>query len=210
MVTTGGFYVLMLPLLKQCLCISAGIFYSLLCLISFVSGLFATCLDPTDTAVSAQLHPTLQNAHIDLSSLQQSCSICKTRVHDYSKHCGQCNRCVEGFDHHCKWLNNCVGKRNYAYFAVLIWSASAVLAVEIGLGVYVLQMVTRDEGKQRLEEVYGVHRGQIAAFTGLLGLIVVCLCLCFFPLLRLVVLQLYLRRRGISTYEYHLLTRQRK
>ena len=204
-VTVASFYVLILPMLRPVVGISAGLLYSLLCLFSLVSGVLTTALDPTDSVVPTQVLASKQ-----LPVPQQSCSICKVRVHDYSKHCAQCNRCVQGFDHHCKWLNNCVGKRNYACFAVLIGSASALLAQEIALGVYVLQLVYRREGEDRLGAVYGLSSENITAFTVVLAVVLLCLSLCFVPLMRLVLLQLYLRRRGITTYEYHLLCRQRK
>ena len=198
--TVGSFYALVLPVLDPLPALLSCILYSLLCLLSLASGLTAMLTDPTDPSTS---HPSPLPLH-------QYCSICKSRVQDYSKHCGQCNRCVNGFDHHCKWLNNCIGARNYRYFAVLIGSVSLLLVVEIVFGVVALQGVRTEDGRERLGNRYGVEGKWVVGVMVGLGVDLVGLIGCFVPLFRLVLLQLYLRKRGLTTYEYHMITRQRK
>lgn len=56
----------------------------------------------------------------EVKTFEFICQLCKTHVHNRTKHCGECNRCVAVFDHHCKWLNNCIGELNYKWFMALI------------------------------------------------------------------------------------------
>jgi palmitoyltransferase ZDHHC9/14/18 len=51
----------------------------------------------------------------------KSCNIWRPpRAH----HCRVCDNCIETQDHHCVWLNNCMGRRNYRYFFVFVWTGT--------------------------------------------------------------------------------------
>ena len=50
------------------------------------------------------------------------CSACDIYRPPRTIHCGTCGCCIERLDHHCPWIGTCVGKRNYKYFIVFLWS----------------------------------------------------------------------------------------
>lgn len=50
------------------------------------------------------------------------CSSCHIYRPPRTVHCGACGCCIERLDHHCPWIGTCVGKRNYKYFILFMWS----------------------------------------------------------------------------------------
>ena len=57
------------------------------------------------------------------------CPTCQCHLPPRAYHCKRCNRCVLRRDHHCAWLRSCIGFYNYKFFILLLYYASALLAL---------------------------------------------------------------------------------
>lgn len=62
-------------------------------------------------------------------------------------HCYICMHCVERFDHHCPWIGVCIGKKNYFWFVVYIFTKSAFLLFVLGVSIYGIVKAVQNEQK---------------------------------------------------------------
>lgn len=75
----------------------------------------------------------------NLKDGERVCATCNIVRPPRAKHCKYCSHCVEVFDHHCPWVGVCVGKGNYPFFILLLFSAflgSAYICVFSGYYLY--------------------------------------------------------------------------
>ena len=109
-----------------------------------------------------------------------------------SKHCKICDKCVYKFDHHCNWINNCIGEKNYNYFFILLISSFSNLILKVSF--FILSIKNYFILGKNLNSNLKIL---ITYFIfGLVDLIVSC------NIIYLIVMHIYLRRKGLTTYEY--------
>lgn len=131
------------------------------------------------------------------------CSTCNCNVGSRTKHCRLCNKCVSVFDHHCNWLNTCIGNKNYTLFLILILCVFIFTASVTVLGIHQIVLIAKSEDHQRLIFNNSYWNGSSAAlvygFGGFLIFLNGCLSIL---VLQLILLHMYLLKKGYTTYEY--------
>lgn len=141
---------------------------------------------------------TWKNAGDDVGqTVGNFCRLCFKYVKDKSRHCKICNKCVVGFDHHCSLLNNCIGENNYIYFIKLLTSSLC-----ISLSVFIFSFLLTVRIAYQLEKI---SNSKVLPINVVLGLNILTLILTFSVVLgicSLLLLHLYLKYLGMTTYEY--------
>lgn len=201
---------LVLPLYSARLSIALGTAYFLNFALTVFFWLRATLTDPTDSVILAERKALALSQHFDSRLYKEICTICTAHVNEDSKHCGKCNRCVEGFDHHCKWLNNCIGLRNYRFFALLITVFAFQLLQQTISSLILLCSLITGSTSSSLSHFYSLEGSEAVLFEAILGLFTCLTLICLLFLTQLILLHVWLRCKGLTTYEYIMSKRQRK
>ncbi|KAM9852640.1 palmitoyltransferase ZDHHC11 isoform 2-T2 [Aulostomus maculatus] len=202
----------------------------LIFVVHFLSHIAAVTIDPADASVRAKqsyaapmpLFDRTKQPHV-IQDLR--CTLCDVKVGPKVKHCGVCNKCVGDFDHHCKWLNTCVGGRNYWFFFGALSSATlgAFVLVVIILFIFI-QHYLDPSSLRTAPQFHGVlGNGTWLAFLPLapvkansaalliVAFVTILLSItCLLLLSHLLGFQVYLFVKGISTYDYIKMQRQKE
>ncbi|KAJ0065972.1 hypothetical protein NL108_001186 [Boleophthalmus pectinirostris] len=196
----------------------------------FVTRLAAEIIDPADVSVRAKqtysnpmpLFDRTKQPHV-IQDLH--CYLCDVKVGPKVKHCGVCNKCVQDFDHHCKWLNNCVGVRNYWCFFIALCSATfgTLVLIIVILFIFIQHYLDPDNLRTAPQfnnllanETWLVFLPAAPLKTTSAGLLVVAFFTVLLSLASLLLLShllglhLYLLYKGMSTYDYIKIQRQKE
>ena len=73
-----------------------------------------------------QINDDIRNKYLTVINARLTkikfCNTCDIYRPPRTIHCGTCGCCIERLDHHCPWVGTCIGKRNYKYFILFMWS----------------------------------------------------------------------------------------
>ncbi|CAG9335976.1 unnamed protein product [Blepharisma stoltei] len=186
------------------------ILYSTTQIISIIYAYRATICDPTDPLLLSYREKVKRGERPEAVSYQAFCTICNCNVSLKAKHCGQCNRCVDNFDHHCKWLNNCIGQKNYHLFTQLI----AILEINMltitafGLTQLCEYYVNYDEYVDKVSDISSSINPK--SFLILTFIVTIEAAIIAFLTAHLLALHVWLKMKGMTTFEYILSRRNKK
>ncbi|XP_054639198.1 palmitoyltransferase ZDHHC11 isoform X2 [Dunckerocampus dactyliophorus] len=199
-------------------------------IVHLASHVAAVTIDPADASVRAKkcyagpmpLFDRTVQPHV-IQDLH--CYLCDVRVGPRVKHCSVCNKCVADFDHHCKWLNNCVGGRNYRYFFIAVSSATVGVALLVAVILFIFIQHYLDPNILRTapqfhgvlgNETWLVFLPAAPIKTSSAGLLIVAFVTvmlsltCLLLLCHLLGFHFYLCCKGLSTFDYIKLQRQKE
>ena len=180
--------------------------YCLLLFFTFLILLLATLKDPSDPYLKLEIEKKEEakklktNYVLEINKQMDFCLICCSNIKSTSKHCKTCDRCVDGFDHHCMWLNNCIGKENYSLFIYLLISFiifSLFSTVSIG---YICIKALNEIDKNNIVFAYSITS---LCFLSLDAIVLV-------NVVYLVCVHIYLKCKGLTTFEYIMLKNELK
>ncbi|XP_041649679.1 palmitoyltransferase ZDHHC11 [Cheilinus undulatus] len=199
-------------------------------IVHFFTHIATLTIDPADASVRAKqsysspmpLFDRTKQPHV-IQDLH--CYLCDVKVGPKVKHCGVCNKCVEDFDHHCKWLNTCVGGRNYWCFFVALVSATLGVFLLVVVILFVFIQHYLDPNSLRTAPQFDSLLGNgtwlmflplapiktTSAGLVILAFLTVMLSItCLLLFAHLLGFHFYLFYKGISTYDYVKMQRQKE
>ncbi|XP_074539892.1 palmitoyltransferase ZDHHC11 isoform X2 [Halichoeres trimaculatus] len=199
-------------------------------IVHFFTHIATLTIDPADATVRAKqsysspmpLFDRTKQPHV-IQDLH--CYLCDVKVGPKVKHCGVCNKCVEDFDHHCKWLNTCVGGRNYWCFFVALFSATvgAFLLAVVILFIFIQHYLDPKSLRTAPQFDNTLGNGTWLIFLPLaptktssaglliLGFITIMLSFtCLLLFVHLLGFHFYLFYKGMSTYDFVKMQRQKE
>ncbi|XP_062278996.1 palmitoyltransferase ZDHHC11 [Scomber scombrus] len=199
-------------------------------IVHFFTHIAAVTIDPADAGMRAKQNYSGPMPHFDRTKQPHviqdlHCYLCDIKVGPKVKHCGVCNKCIEDFDHHCKWLNTCVGGRNYWHFFVALCSAALGVFLLFVVILFIFIQHYLDPNSLRTDPHYHnvLENGTWLVFlplapiktssAGLLILAFITVMLsmsCLALLTHLLGFHFYLFHKGISTYDYVKMQRQKQ
>ena len=176
------------------------LFTSILYIIEICSGILGGCTDPGILPRQGEdfyyntNRPILRqviNGHVINLTFCYSCSLFRP---PRTSHCSNCDNCVERFDHHCIWLGTCIGKRNYKYFYLLVFSLNISFTFQI---IYCMYYIIFQIKKFKNKEEYS-----LLLLCGLSSVAFVDLLYLFFLIGKLFYLHTYLVFKSMTFYEH--------
>nr|XP_020468492.1 probable palmitoyltransferase ZDHHC11 [Monopterus albus] len=222
-----GIYVPLLPLPWNHVVYALG---GISFIVHFFTHIATVTIDPADDSVRAKqiysspmpVFDRTKQAHV---IQDRYCSLCNVMVGPRVKHCGVCNKCVKDFDHHCQWLNTCVGGRNYWCFFAALSSATLGVFLLVAVTLFIVIQHYLDPNSLRTAPQFDSTLGNgtwlvflplapiKTSSAGLLVLTLITITLsiiCLALLCHLLGFHFYLFYKGISTYDYIMMQRQKK
>ena len=175
-------------------------FTSIIYIIEIIAGILGGCTDPGILPRQGEdfyynpnrpLLRTVVNGHVITLTFCYSCSLFRP---PRTSHCSLCDNCVERFDHHCLWLGTCIGKRNYKYFYILIFSLNISSIFQIIYSIYYIVF--------QIKKVKNKENYSLLLLLGLSGVALVDLLFLIFFIGKLFLLHTYLVLKSLTFYEH--------
>jgi len=121
------------------------------------------------------------------------CTTCRLWRPPRTHHCRLCDACIQNFDHHCPWVGNCVGKRNYRFFNLFIWSVIITSAYVIAITVYEVTIAVQNSDQNFL--IVAFSQTPAAASLAIYATVII------FTMMSLCIYHCQLLASGHTTYE---------